>query len=235
MTININGIESTTEDFWVEYNGRKQVLNGEAPSAFFEDAASDIQALRITQQKSDNPYQKEWKELKTKEKVIFIFTLPFLGVLCLLSAFRSAGALERKIVPWLLSMEATLKINEKKTIELNYHASFYDRKTKLWTKPNITSDVISQKSITISPNFDGFLMAYNEYKWSVLSVFSIVFLFWGILAVIALLRNAISSAISFVILLCVTIVFCIVILRLMKKKAEAMRENFAAQIHSVGF
>ena len=107
--------------------------------------------------------------------------------------------------------------------------SFYDRKTKLWTKPNITSDVISQKSITISPNFDGFLMAYNEYKWSVLSVFSIVFLFWGILAVIALLRNAISSAISFVILLCVTIVFCIVILRLMKKKAEAMRENFAAQ------
>ena len=165
----------------------------------------------------------------------FHFYTAFSGSSLFIVGVQERRRFGKKIVPWLLSMEATLKINEKKTIELNYHASFYDRKTKLWTKPNITSDVISQKSITISPNFDGFLMAYNEYKWSVLSVFSIVFLFWGILAVIALLRNAISSAISFVILLCVTIVFCIVILRLMKKKAEAMRENFAAQIHSVGF
>ena len=35
MTININGIESTTEDFWVEYNGRKQVLNGEGYFHFY--------------------------------------------------------------------------------------------------------------------------------------------------------------------------------------------------------
>lgn len=206
--------------FEVTFSGQKKIIDNEIQHVSFNFEKKGTYDIEFSQKGINETFS-------FMQKLMYLLFLPIIGLFAGFSVFGETLSVYGRINPYLITQKITLEIESDTQIDAVYVRPAYDKKQRIWLKPNLLfSNIKNVGKSTINNNIKDFSNCYLSFKRSFTAVCFDVIVFFMVIAFIALFKEETQIFIAFLSLSLSSLFLWLLTIILVKIKIKRLKKYF---------